>query len=51
MMVPVPYYVKNTVFSRGVVQDLATESVLIGYMRSCGTRGISKILAKWPISL
>lgn len=38
-------------FARGMAQDLATESVLTGYMRCRGTRGISAILEKWPIPL
>lgn len=47
----VPHHVENAGFARGVAQDLATESVLTGYMRCRGTRGISAILEKWPIPL
>lgn len=47
----VPHHVENAGFARGVAQDLAAESVLTGYMRCRGTRGISAILEKWPIPL
>lgn len=40
----VPHHVENAGFARGVAQDLAAESVLTGYMRCRGTRGISAIL-------
>ena len=47
----VPHHVENAGSARGVAQDLAAESVLTGYMRCRGTRGISAILEKWPIPL